>query len=178
MSSTNEKSILHAMYRRWAYMVIAIFAAAFLQTRPVLGFYEDHGMIYIRSFEMDQTTYYVVQTHMENGSRTIVDTMDVSGLYICNKIMLWGAILCLLCFFNNRWRMRIAIFTAVMCGVYYALVIYYGIQMASEFYATLYPTWMIIWPAIVCQMMIMTHLNTQKTIVMDKDLDLEEVAEK
>ena len=145
-------------------MAIAIAAAAFLQTRPVLNFNEDKGIIYIRSFSMDQKTFYVTQTTLSDHVPEVTATMSVAGLYWCNEAMLWGAVLCLLCFFSNRWRILIATVTAVIAGLYYVLLVYYAIKMSDNHYATLYPNWMVIWPAIVCQMMVLTRQNVIKQI--------------
>ena len=145
-------------------MAIAIAAAAFLQTRPVLNFNEDKGIIYIRSFSMDQKTFYVTQTTLSDHVPEVTATMSVAGLYWCNEAMLWGTVLCLLCFFRNRWRILIATVTAVIAGLYYVLLVYYAIKMSDNHYATLYPNWMVIWPAIVCQMMVLTRQNVIKQI--------------
>lgn len=159
MNELVEKKVLQAMYRRWAYMIIAIIASAVLFTRPVLNFQDDKGIIYVRSFSMDQKTFYVTQTGLKDGIPEISATMSVAGLYYCNKVMLWGCILCLLCFFSNRWRIRIALATAIIAGAYYVLLAYYAIKMSDNHYATLYPNLMVIWPGIVCQMMVLTRQN-------------------
>ena len=164
MEKKEQNSTLFAMYRRWIYMAIAIAAAAFLQTRPVFNFHEDKGIIYIRSFSMDQKTFYVTQTDLKTGAPEITATMSVSGLYWCNKAMLWCAILCLLCFFSNTWRIRIATVTAILAGLYYVLMVYYAMHISEDHYATFYPNWMVIWPAIVCQMMVLTGRNVIKQI--------------
>ncbi|MBR0194970.1 MAG: hypothetical protein IJQ32_01835 [Paludibacteraceae bacterium] len=164
MEKKEKNSLFSLMYRRWIYMAIAIAAAAFLQTRPVLNFNEDKGIIYIRSFSMDQKTFYVTQTTLSDHVPEVTATMSVAGLYWCNEAMLWGAVLCLLCFFSNRWRILIATVTAVIAGLYYVLLVYYAIKMSDNHYATLYPNWMVIWPAIVCQMMVLTRQNVIKQI--------------
>jgi branched-subunit amino acid transport protein AzlD len=164
MEKKEKNGVLSIMYRRWIYMIIAIAAAAFLQSRPVLNFNEDKGIIYIRSFSMDEKTFYVTQTSLSDNVPEITATMSVAGLYWCNKAMLWGAILCLLCFFSNRWRIRIATVTAIIAGLYYVLLVYYAMKMSDDHYATLYPNWMVIWPAIVCQMMVLTSRNVIKQI--------------
>ena len=49
-----QKSIIPPrMLRRWIYMSIAIIAAALLGTRPVFNFQSDTGMLYTRSFSME-----------------------------------------------------------------------------------------------------------------------------
>ena len=174
MEKDDQKRTLNAMYRRWAYMVIAIAASAFLLTRPVLNFNEDKGIIYIRSFSMDQKTFYVTQTTLTDHVPEVTATMSVALLYYCNKAMLWGSILCLLCFFSNTWRIRIATVTAALAGVYYVLLVYYAIKMSDNHYATLYPNFMVIWPAIVCQFMVLTRQNVIKQIHERADEALEQ----
>ena len=163
------------MYRRWIYMAIAIAAAAFLQTRPVFNFQDDKGIIYIRSFSMDQKTFYVTQTTLSDHVPEVTATMSIAGLYWCNKAMLWGSILCLLCFFSNRWRILIATVTAVLAGAYYVLMVYYAMKMSDDHYATLYPNFMVIWPAIVCQFMVLTRQNVIKQIHDQADEALEKL---
>ena len=159
---------MKAMYRRWIYMAIAIVAAALLPMKPVFLFQEDKGIIYVRSFAMDQKEFVVTQTEMSTGAQQITATMSVKGLYYCYQAMLWGCILCLLCFFRRRWRIAICTVVTVVAGIYYALMIYYAIQMADLQYATLYPSWTAILPAIVLQMMIMTRQNVINSMTDDE----------
>jgi hypothetical protein len=174
MEKDDQKRAIRAMYRRWAYMAIAIAASAFLLTRPVFNFQEDKGIIYVRSFSMDQKTFYVTQTTLSDHVPEITATMSVALLYYCNKAMLWGSILCLLCFFSKLWRIRIATVTAALAGVYYVLMVYYAIKMSDDHYATLYPNFMVIWPAIVCQCMVLTRQNVIKASIDAADQALEE----
>ena len=159
MSETVDKRTLTAMYRRWAYMVIAIAASAFLFTRPVFNFQDDKGIIYVRSFSMDQTTFYVTQTDLQTGRQEVVSTMSVKLLYYCNKLMLWSCILCFLCFFSNQGRMWIALFTALIGGAYYGLMLYYALKISDLHYATLYPHLISALPAVVIEMMILLRHN-------------------
>ena len=159
MSEIVYTNSLYSMYRRWAYMVIAILASWFLMTKPVFNFQEDKGILYIRSFSMTQTEFSVTQTDLSNGVPYVTDMMSIKWLYYCNKAMLWGCIACFLCFFSNRWRMLIALITALIAGSYYLVITYYAIQLSDTYYATLYPNLMVVLPAIVCQMMIMVRHN-------------------
>ena len=159
MEKDDQKRTLNAMYRRWAYMVIAIAASAFLLTRPVLNFNEDKGIIYIRSFSMDQKTFYVTQTSLSDGVPEITATMSVALLYYCNKAMLWGSIICFLCFFSNPLRLTITYIVAVISGLYYVAVVYYSIKLSDLHYVTLYPNYMVVFPGVVCAMMILTGRN-------------------
>ena len=158
------------MYRRWAYMLIAIAASAFLLTRPIFNFQDDKGILYVRSFSMNQQTFIVTQTEISTGASEITAVMSVKWLYYCNKAMLWGAILCFLCFFSNQWRMIIAIITAFIAGAYYVLVAYYAIEIADQHYATLSPNLMVILPAIVLEMMILIRHNIIGTAVYRDDI--------
>jgi len=167
---TERKINTHALVRRIIYMVIAIAASALLFTRPVFRFQDDKGIIYVRSFAMDEKTFVVTQTELSTGIQQEVATVSVKGLYYCNKVMLWGCILCFLCFFSRNWRMRIAVATAVVAGVYYALMAHYAITISDTQYATLYPTLMAVLPAIVLQMMIMTRHNILSCIAEEDEL--------
>ena len=161
--------MLQTMYRRWIYMILAIIASAFLFTRPVLSFQEDRGIIYIRSFAMDQKVFTVTLTDLKTNVETVTQTMSVAGLYYCNKAMLYGSILCFLCFFSYKWRIRLAMFTAFCSGAYYILMVYYALRMSSDYYATLTPNFMALLPGIVLQMMVMVRQNVIKTIVSEED---------
>ena len=164
-----------AMYRRWVYMVVAIVAAALIPMKPVFSFQTDRGIIYERSFSMDDRTFYVVQTELDTGKAHLVATMPVKGLRYCYLAMLWGSILCLLCFypewrvwvcvfFYPEWRVWVCVFTAVAAGMYYVLMAYYAVVIAEDYYATLYPNYMAILPAVVLQMMVLTRRNVIKQI--------------
>jgi len=159
MSEVVDHSALYAMYRRWIYMVIAIAASALLFQRPVFDFQEDKGIIYIRSFSMDQHTFYVTQTDLKTGQQEITETMSVNMLYICNKLMLWSCIICLLWFFSRRGRMWIALITALIAGAYYLLMAYYAVKMSDMHYVTLYPHLISALPAVVIEMMILLRHN-------------------
>ena len=159
MSEIIDHETLDAMYHRWAYMIVAILASALLFVRPVFNFQDDKGIIYVRSFSMDQKTFYVTQTDMKTGKAEITATTSVKWLYLCNKAMLWGSILCFLCFFSNPLRVFITYFVAVASGGYYLLMVYFAMKLSDMHYTTLYPNYMAVLPAIVCLMMILTGRN-------------------
>ena len=172
MSEVFDKIELANLYRRWAYMAVAILASALLFLHPVFNFNDDKGIIYIRSFSMDQKTFYVTQTDLKSGVPEITATMSVKWLYTCNKIMLWGSILCLLCFYNPL-RVYITYFIAVVSGMYYVLMSYYAMKISDLHYATLYPNYMCILPAIVCAMMVLTGQNVIRDGVYRADKSME-----
>ncbi len=152
-----------AMYRRWVYMAVAILACLFLFDKPIFSFQEDKGIIYVRSFSMDDKTFLVTQTDLTTGVKEVTDAMSVIGLYYCNKALLYGCVLCLLCFFSDRWRIAIAMMTAVIAGLYYGVVIYYSIKIADLHFATLMPTFYVFLPAIVLELMVMIRHNIIRT---------------
>ena len=151
------------MYLRWIYMVVAIAASAFLMTRPVFRFQEDKGIIYVRSYSMDNKEFVAYQTEMATGARYVTATTSVKGLYYCNKAMIYCAILALLCFFSNKWRVLLCDMTIAACGVYYLLIIYYAVVISDQHFATLYPSLMCLVPAIPLQMMVMTRISIFKS---------------
>ena len=169
MSSSSENSTSGIMYRRWAYMLIAIVASAVLLNKPVFDFQEDKGIIYVRSFSMDQHTFYVTQTSIDTGISEITATSSLEWLYRCNKAMLWGCILCFFCFFSSRLRIGIAYGTALIAGAYYVLMMYYAMQISDLHYATLSPNYIASLPAIVCYFMIMTAQNVVRDGVIRAD---------
>ena len=156
-----QKSIIPPrMLRRWIYMSIAIIAAALLGTRPVFNFQSDTGILYTRSFSMaDQKQFVVTQRELSTGAEEVAAIMSVKGLYYCSKAMLWGSMLCLLCFFSYRGRMTLIFVTVAAAGLFYILMIVYAIRMTDQHYATLYPNFAAIWPAIVLQAMLLTRSN-------------------
>ena len=141
-------------------MSIAIIAAALLGTRPVFNFQSDTGILYTRSFSMaDQKQFVVTQRELSTGAEEVAAIMSVKGLYYCSKAMLWGSMLCLLCFFSYRGRMTLIFVTVAAAGLFYILMIVYAIRMTDQHYATLYPNFAAIWPAIVLQAMLLTRSN-------------------
>ncbi len=162
MGDEISKKTITAMYRRWAYMVVAILSSSLLFFKPVFNFKEDKGIIYMRSFEMTQTQFLVIQTDLKNGVANIVDSISVKWVYYCNRAMLYGSILCLLCFFSRNWRIWIATFTIAAGGAYYVLLIYYALKISDLFFPTMYPNYMIILPAMVIEMMILVIRNTME----------------
>ena len=173
MSELIDKVEWDAMRRRIIYMLIAIAASWLMLLRPVFNFQDDKGIIYVRSFSMDQKTFYVTQTDLKTGVPEITATTSVRWMYYCNKAMLWGSILCLLCFFSDRIRLTIAYITTVLSGGYYVLVVYYSMKLSDLHYTTLYPNYMIILPGIVCAMMVLTSRNIITTHIDRADRAME-----
>ena len=165
MSSEDTNIDIKAMCRRWLYMVIAIIAAALMPLKPVFSFQDDKGIIYVRSFSMTDKVFWVTQTEMGTGIAHVTNSMSVKGLHYCFLAMLFGSVLSLLCFFNDEWRAWICLLTAVAAGLYYVLMAVYAIRIADNFYATLYPNYMAILPAVVLQMMILTRQSVIHTIM-------------
>lgn len=163
-SKEGTSKSLQLMYRRWIYMAIGILASVILLVgKPVFNFQDDKGIIYVRSFSMTQKIFVVTQTELKTGVQHITATMPVKGLYYCNKAMLYGCILCLLCFFSDRGRILIALGTACIAGFYYFLMVHYAMKMSDLHYATLFPNLMSVWPAVVIQMMVLTWRNVLRS---------------
>ena len=150
-------------------MLFAILASALLLNRSVFSFQEDKGIIYVRSFSMDQNTFYVTQTNLRTGAEEVTAMMSVAGLHYCTMAMLSVSIACLLCFFSNRWRMVLCMIVIVLAGAYYLLLIYYAIEITGEHYTTMYPNLWAILPAIVLQMMILVRQNVARTIMAENE---------
>ena len=173
MSQIFDYGELSAMYRRLAYTVVAIMASLLLFEHPVFNFQDDKGIIYVRSFSMDQKTFYVTQTTLQDGVPEITATTSVKWFYYCNKAMVWGCIMSLLCFFSIPLRLTVTYLSAVVAGSYYVLVVYYSLKLADLHYTTLYPNYMIVLPGIVCAMMLLVSRNLIKTQVerIDRSMD-------
>ena len=174
MDEEAEKSKRNAILRRLVYMVVAILAAALLPIRPALHFQEDKGIIYVRSFSMDQKALVMTQTALDTGVVANTESMSVKGLYYCYKIMLWGTILCFLCFFKVSWRIVICDVVALAVGVYYVLIVIYAMRIADAYFATFYPDVIaMLLPALVLQGMILTRHSAIQSR-MDEADDMEE----
>ena len=158
-----------AMYRRWVYMAVAIIAALILLHHPVCNFLDDKGILYVRSFSMTQEEFVVTQTELATNISSTTATMSVKGLYYCIKAMIVGVILCFLCFFSDKWRIIIAVVTAFIAGFYYVFLVYYISKIADLHYATVYPNFMAILPAVVCQMMLLVRKNIFDEIAYAED---------
>lgn len=148
-----------AMYRRWAYMAVAILAILLMKSGPAFSFADDKGIIYVRSFSMDMEQLEVTQTELATGVGHTTAVMSVKGLYYCYWAMLIGSIAALLSVMGKRWRLRFCVFTIIAAGVYYILLIYYAMQISEDFFATLLPTWTVFLPAVVLEMMVLTLRN-------------------
>ena len=158
-----------AMYRRWIYMAVALIASVILLHQPTCKFLDDKGIIYVRSFTMTQTEFTVIQTELNAPINHITATMSVKGLYYCIKAMIYGIVLCFLCWFDDKWRIILAVATAVIAGLYYVILAYYVSRIAAQHYASVYPTIAAILPAIVCQMMLLVRRNVVNEITADAD---------
>ena len=164
-----SKHIWRAMWLRWTYMILAIILSALMFKGSVFSFQEDRGIIYIRSFAMDQKTFYVIQTDLKTQAEEVIDTMSVKGLYYCNCALLAACIACFLCFFSSRWRMMICIAAAVIAGLYYLLMIYYAVQITENHFATLTPNLWAVLPAIVLQLMLIVRRNVMRSKIEENE---------
>ena len=150
------------MYRRWAYMAIAVLAAILMTAKAPFSFQEDKGIIYVRSFSMDLQTMVVTQTELETGVAQVTATMSVAGLYYCYWIMLFGSLACLIFMIHPKGRLVMCDITMIAAGVYYVLLVIYALRISDAQYATLAPTWAAFMPAVVLEMMILVHRNVLK----------------
>lgn len=158
-----------AMYRRWIYMAVALVAAVVLLHQAPCSFLDDKGIIYVRSFSMTQEVFTVIQTNLQTNIGNETTTMSVIGLHYCIKAMIYGIILCFLCWFSDRWRVAIAVLTAIIAGCYYVILVYYISKIADQYYATVYPNIVAILPAIVCQMMLLVRSNIINEVTADTE---------
>ena len=70
------------MYRRWAYMAIAIIASYLIAVKPVFSFTSDKGMTYERSFTMDMKQFQVTQTvlgTLDEEQKQVTPEREVKG---------------------------------------------------------------------------------------------------
>ena len=117
MSEFADKAKKIAMYRRLAYMAIAIIAAALMAVKPPFSFQSDQGIKYIRSFSMTQKEFVVTQTDLKTGAAQATETMSVKGLYYCYRVMLACSILCLFFIIHTRARVVMCYLTILAIGV-------------------------------------------------------------
>jgi len=165
--TTELKNSLYPMFRRWMYMLLAILVSAMIFKASPFHFQEDKGIIFVRSFSMDQETFTVTQTEIGTNMQQVVNTMSVKGLYYCAWGMFVTSIACFLCFFKKRWRIALCFITIGFAGVYYIFLIYYALRIEEDFYATLSPSWIVILPAIVLQLMLLIRRETIRSIMAD-----------
>lgn len=150
---------MNSSVKRLLYMLVAIIATIPMHFYPDLNFQSDKGIIYMRSYEMDQTHFRVIQTKLDNSENEVVATMSIVWLKRAKWAILGATILCLLCFFNNQWRIIISLLTIVLCGTYYIVLISYSMRISDAEFPTIYPTLITVLPAIVVQMMILLRKN-------------------
>ena len=157
-----DKSRLIAMYRRWAYMAIAVLASFLLTAGPAFSFLEDRGITYVRSFDMTQKTFFAFQTEIGTANQEIVATMSVKGLYYCYLAMLFSSIGALLFLMHPKGRLLMCDIAILAAGIYYVLLVVYALRISDVYFATLAPTWVAFMPAVVLEMMVLTHRNVIK----------------
>ena len=151
-----------AMYRRLAYMAIALTAVCLMRVAPVFSFSTDKGIIYDRSFTMDLQEFQVIQTTLDTHIPQVWATMSVNGLYVVQQILFWAIIVCMLVFYPTKVRWYLSLGIAAAGGVFYFLLIHYALRISDLQYATLAPTWVAFLPAVVIAMMILLNRNVAK----------------
>lgn len=156
------------MYRRWAYMAIAIIASYLIAVKPVFSFTSDKGMTYERSFTMDMKQFQVTQTVLGTldeeqkqvtPEREVKGTMSVMGLYVTQKILFWSSILCLFLFYPTRVRWYMSWFIFAMAILFYVFLLIYALHITNLYFATIAPSWTAIMPFIVLIMMVLLNRN-------------------
>lgn len=151
-----------AMYRRLAYMAIALTAVCLMRVAPVFSFSTDKGIIYDRSFTMDLQEFQVIQTTLDTHIPQVWATMSVNGLYVLQQILFWTLIACFVVFYPTKVRWYLSLGIAAAGGVFYFLLIHYALRISDLQYATLAPTWVAFLPAVVIAMMILLNRNVAK----------------
>lgn len=151
-----------AMYRRLAYMAIALTAVCLMKVAPVFSFSTDKGIIYDRSFTMDLQEFQVIQTTLDTNIPYVWETMSVNGLYVLQQILFWTLIACIVVFYPTKVRWYLSLGIAAAGGVFYFLLIHYALRISDLQYATLAPTWVAFLPAVVIAMMILLNRNVAK----------------
>lgn len=141
--------------KRFLYMLVAIVATIPMFHFVDLSFQSDKGIIYNRSYEMSQTQFRVIQTKLDNSETEVVAIMSLKWLYRSKWALLCGTVLCMLCFFSDRWRITASLLTIGLCILYYIVLIAYAMKISDEQFPTLYPNLVTVCPVIVAQMMIM-----------------------
>ena len=156
------------MYRRWAYMALAILATWMITLHPVLSFHEDKGIYYTRSFSMDLQQVVVLQTSLDSldpemkevlPKQEVVNTISVYGLYLLQKLIFWTCIVCFIIFYPTRVRWYLSFVIMALAGVFYVLLVYYALRISDMEFATLAPTWSAFMPAVVIAMMVLLNRN-------------------
>ena len=166
---TNEKKRVPDWLKRLIFILLAIIATLVLKDHPVFSFQEDKGIIYIRSFTMDNYDFYVIQTNISTGASDIIDIMSVSGLHFCAWAILVVCGLTFIWFWDDVWRMRLCVLAAVLAGVYYIIMIYYALEITDEYFTTLYPNIFAVLPAIVLQLMLIVRRSIARTLRSQND---------
>lgn len=153
-----------AMYRRWAYIAIALFATWMLSVAPPFVFKGDEGIIYDRSYSMnihEVVRTQVIQEHAKDEVtpyRTTVVVGSVKGLYYMYKIMWWSIIACFLIFYPTKVRWYMSLIVVLEAAAFYVLYFHYILNV-SDSDVTLGPSWMVIFPAVVIVSMVLLNRN-------------------
>lgn len=148
---------LKQIYLRWIYMSVAIVLSWLLSLQPAYILQSEKGIFSTRHYQIDQNNVTVIQTGFEDQIDVVMEVISIKGLHICQQLMFWGSLLCFLSFFSDIWRQRLAIITAVFAGVYYGFFVYYAVHIVDLYFPTLWPTWTIVLPGIIIELMILVR---------------------
>ena len=167
----NERA---ALRKRGLYMVLALVAAIVLLFEPVFSFQQDKGIKYVRSFTMKQKVVLVTQTELENGVSEVVETMSIRGLHYCAWALILACVSCLVCSIDDRRCMQLCLIGISLAGLYYLLMIYYAIQIVDDFYATLYPNFFALLPAVIIELLILVRRSIAHNLIIENTDEEEE----
>ena len=168
MESHSEDRIrLVAMYRRWAYMAVAMVATLLLSVAPPYRFKGDEGIIYDRSYSLNMHEVVRTQVIQEHAKDDVtpevmkVEVGSIEGLYYMYKVLFWSLIACFLLFYPTKLRWYLSLVIVLEAAFFYILYIHYVLNV-SDSDVTLGPTWMVILPGIVIAMMIQLNRNVSR----------------
>ena len=162
--ANNERT---ALRKRGLYMILAIVAAVVLLFQPVFSFQQDKGIKYVRSYTMKQKVLLVIQTELNNGVSEVVDTMPIKGLHYCAWALILACTSCLICSIDDKRCMLMCFISIFIAGAYYLFMIYYAIQFADKYFATLYPNFFALLPAVIIQLLILVRRSIAHNLILD-----------
>ena len=142
---------------RWVYIGIAVIASVLLLCRPVFSFQQDKGILYTRHYKIDNKKVTVIQTGLEDHIEYVLETRSIIALHVLGHLMLWSSVAVLLLFFDPIRQHQATLLPIVFAALYYVFVIYYAVDITDRFFATLYPSWPVLMPAVVIEMMVLVR---------------------
>lgn len=134
--------------RRVYWLVAALFFSLLFCLLPLFEFIPDEGLQYARSFTSHPFRVVSLQTDLVTGIATSLETLHLYGLIVAELALFATCLIAMIS--RNPLTMESFIkVSKIISALFYVVVFAYIVIISDRFFATVRPTWTLIFPALM-----------------------------